>query len=178
MRLIILGPPGAGKGTQSKLIAKEYNLRNIPVGYVLRKEIGKKTKLGIKIKPYIERGDLASDSIVYKIIKDYLKKGNFILDGFPRHMSQVKLLKENINAAIFLDCKKETIIKRLKKRKNIKHRKDDHDEIIDYRWYIYKKKTLPVINHYRKRKMLITIDANPSVRTVFKSIKEKLNRLF
>jgi len=178
MRLIILGPPGAGKGTQAKLIAKEYYLRNISIGSVLRREVKNRTKLGLKIKPYIERGDLAPDHIVYKIVKKYIKKGNFILDGFPRHMSQVKIIKENINAAIFLDCKKSEIIKRLNKRRSIKHRKDDEKETIEYRWLIYKNQSLPVVNHYKKKGLLIKIKGNPGERTVFKEIKEKLNRLF
>lgn len=178
MRLIILGPPGAGKGTQSKLISRKYGLRNISVGNVLRKEVKKKTKLGLKVKPYLERGDLAPDPIVYSIIKKYLKKGNFVLDGFPRHMSQVKLLKEKINVVIFLDCKKEVIVERLKRRRKIKNRKDDWDEIIEYRWLIYKNKSLPVINYYKKKGMLITIDGNPGIREVFDNITEKLKELF
>ena len=178
MRLIILGPPGAGKGTQARLIAKKYHLRNVSVGNVLRKEVKKKTKLGLKIKPYIERGDLAPDPIVYKIIKKYIEKGNFILDGFPRHISQVKILKEKINAAIYLDCKKNIIIKRLSKRRNIKHRKDDDKETIEYRWLVYKNKSLPVLNHYKRKSLLIKINGNPEVRTVFKEINNKLRKLF
>ena len=178
MRLIILGPPGAGKGTQSKLIAKKYGLRNISVGNVLRREVKKRTKLGLKIKPYIEHGDLAPDSIVYKVIKPYLLKGRFIMDGFPRHMSQVKLLKEKINAAIFLDCNKEKIVRRLLKRKKLEHRKDDDEITIEYRWLIYKKKTFPVIEYYKKKGMFITVDGNPGIREVFDNITEKLKELF
>jgi len=178
MRLVILGPPGSGKGTQSKIIAKKYNLRNISAGSVLRKEIKKKTKLGMNVKPYIEKGDLAPDSLVYKILKPHLKKGRFILDGFPRHLSQVKLIKEKINAAIYIDCKKEIILKRLQKRKKKEHRKDDEKEVIEYRWMVYKNKSLPVINYYRKKGILITIDGNSSVKTVFNNIKKKINELF
>jgi len=178
MRLIILGPPGAGKGTQAKLIAKRYHLRNISVGSVLRKEVKKKTKLGLKVKPYIEKGDLAPDFVVYKIIKKYIEKGNFILDGFPRHITQVKILKENINAAIYLDCKKEVIVKRLSKRRGIKHRKDDEKETIEYRWLIYKNKSSSVVNYYKKNGLLIKINGNPGVRIVFSDIKKKLRKLF
>ena len=178
MRLIILGPPGSGKGTQAKLIAEKYHLRNISVGNVLRREVKKKTKLGLKIKPYIERGDLAPDSLVYNIIKKYLEKGNFILDGFPRHMTQVKLLKEKINAVLFLDCKKEIILKRLIKRKRNKHRKDDEKETVEYRWLIHKNKSLPVINYYKRKGLLIRVDGGPGVRIVFSEINKKLSKLF
>lgn len=178
MRLIILGPPGAGKGTQAKLIAKRYHLRNVSVGHVLRNEIKKKTKLGLKVKPYIERGDLAPDQMVYKIIKKHIERGRFILDGFPRHMSQVKILKENINGAIFLDCKKDVIGKRLNKRKRIKHRKDDEKEVVEYRWLLYKNKSLSVLNHYKRKGLLIKINGNPGVRVVFSEIKKKLRKLF
>lgn len=178
MRLVILGPPGSGKGTQSKLIAKKYNLRNISTGNVLRNEIKKKTKLGMKIKPYLERGDLAPDSLVYKILKPYLRKGRFILDGFPRHMSQVKLIKEKINAAIFLDCKKEIILKRLSRRKKSQHRKDDEKEVIEYRWLVYKNKSLPLINYYKKNGIFVRVDGNSSVKNVFKEITRRLSELF
>ena len=178
MRLIILGPPGAGKGTQSKLIAKHYGLRNVSIGNVLRKEIKKKTKLGLKIRSYVERGDLAPDYLVYKIVKAYLSKGNFIMDGFPRHLSQVNLIKEKINAAIFLNCKKEEIFRRLLKRKKVEHRKDDDEETIEYRWLIYKNKTFPVVNYYKKKGILITVDGNPGIKNVFKEITRKLNEIF
>jgi adenylate kinase len=178
MRLILLGPPGSGKGTQAKLIAKKYHLRNISIGVVLRNEVKNKSKLGLKIKPYIERGDLAPDPLVYKVLKEHIKEGNFVLDGFPRRMDQVKLLKENINAILYLECKKNEIIKRLSKRRGIKHRKDDDKETIEYRWLIYKNKSLPVINYYKKRGLLIKIDANPGVKPVFNEINKKLKKLF
>lgn len=178
MRLIILGPPGSGKGTQSDLIAKRYNLRKISVGSVLRNEIKKKTKDGLRIKPYVERGDLAPDPLVYKILRPHLSRGNFILDGFPRHLSQVKLIKEKINAAIYLDCKKEIIFKRLQKRKKLEHRKDDEREVIEYRWLVYKSKSLPLVDYYRKKRILITVDGNSSVKNVFREIIRKLNELF
>ena len=178
MRLIILGPPGSGKGTQAKLIAKKYGLKNISIGNVLRKEVKKKTELGLKVKPYIERGDLAPDSLVYTIIKPYLKKGNFILDGFPRHMSQVKLIKEKINAAIFLDCKKEIIIRRLSKRKKLQNRKDDEKEVIEYRWLVYKNKSMPVVDYYRKKGILLKINGNLGIKSVFNGIITKLNEMF
>ena len=178
MRLIILGPPGSGKGTQSDLIAKKYRLRKVSIGHVLRSEIDKRTKEGLKIRPYVERGDLAPDSLVYKILKPHLSRGNFILDGFPRHLSQIKLIKEKINAVIYLDCKKEIIIKRLQKRKRLEHRKDDEKEVIEYRWLVYKNKSLPLVSYYRKKGILITINANLGKNKVFNEIVKKLNELF
>jgi len=93
-------------------------------------------------------------------------------------MSQVKLIKEKINAAIYIDCKKEEIVKRLLKRKKLEHRKDDDEITIEYRWLVYKKKTFPVIDYYKKKNILITINGNNPIREVFKDITEKLNELF
>ena len=122
------------------------------------------------------------EEIIVELVKDRLSKSDvkkgFILDGFPRHMSQVKLIKEKINAAIYIDCKKEEIVKRLLKRKKLEHRKDDDEITIEYRWLVYKKKTFPVIDYYKKKNILITINGNNPIREVFKDITEKLNELF
>jgi adenylate kinase len=173
MRLIILGPPGAGKGTQAKLIARKYKLKNVSAGNVLRSEIRKKTKIGKSVKPYIEKGDLAPDRLVYEAISKHLK-GDFILDGYPRHMDQLKKLKVSVDCVILLDCKKETVFERLFKRKILEKRSDDDLKTIDHRWKIYQRRTLPVIRYFRKEKMLIFVDGNPDIKEVFREICKRL----
>jgi len=174
MRLIILGPPGAGKGTQAKLIAKKYKLKNVSAGNVLRSEIRRKTRIGKMVELYVERGDLAPDKLVYEAIAKRLK-GDFILDGYPRHMNQLERLKVNIDCVVFLDCKKDIVFERLFKRKILEKRSDDDLKTIDHRWKIYQRRTIPVIRHFRKRKMLVYVDGNPDIKEVFEEICRKLD---
>ena len=108
MRLIIIGPPGAGKGTQAKLLAKKYDLKSISAGKVLRSEIRKNTIIGKQVRSFVEKGDLAPDKLVYGAIKKHLK-GDFILDGYPRHLSQAKRMDIDVDCVIFLDCSKEVV---------------------------------------------------------------------
>lgn len=173
MRLLILGPPGSGKDTQANLIAKYYKIKVIKSGWLLRKEIRKKTEIGKKIKKYLERGDLASDKLVDEIVTKEVKKNKkgFIIDGFPRDISQAKRFKQKIDYVISLDCKRSEIIKRLLKRK----RGDDSLKVIKHRWKVHRKRTVPVIKYYKKKGLILKIDGNPPIKQVFKEIKEKLN---
>ena len=175
MRVIILGPPGAGKDTQASLMSKKYRVKNISVGSVLRSEIRKKTKIGKKVKSYVEKGDFAPDDLVYEAVKKRLK-GDFILDGYPRHMTQLKKIDIGVDCVIFLDCKKSVIFERLFKRKVLEKRKDDDLKTIEHRWKIYRRRTLPVLRHYRRKKILIYVDGNGKIKEVFKEICEKLDK--
>jgi len=174
MRVVILGPPGAGKDTQACMLSKKYKIKSISVGDVLRSEIRRKTKVGEKVKSYVEKGDLAPDDLVYEAVKKRLK-GNFILDGYPRHLTQVKKMDISIDCVIFLDCKKNVIFERLFKRKILEKRKDDDLKTIEHRWKVYRRRTLPVLRYYRKKKILIYVDGNGKIKEVFKEICKKLN---
>ena len=146
MNLIIFGPPGAGKGTQSNFIAKEYNLFQLSTGEILREQIKKKTDLGAKISPIINSGSFVSDEIVCELIDVFIKdekyKNRIIFDGYPRSLNQVKNLenllikyKQKIDLVVKLSVNLETIKKRILERKTLENRDDDNEEIaIKFDW--------------------------------------------
>src|SRR3989338_403856 len=166
MKIIILGPTGSGKGTQSNFICKLLKLRHIGTGKIFRKE-AKKNKF---IKKLLNEGKLIPDNITIKIVNKLIKKDNFILDGFPRTLKQAKALKFGPDLVLFLKVDKKHIIRRLLLRKRF----DDNRRNIEERYRIYLKKTFPVVNYYKKMKVLKTIDGNLSIKEVWKEIKEIL----
>ncbi|MEK6907006.1 MAG: nucleoside monophosphate kinase [Nanoarchaeota archaeon] len=167
MKIIILGATGSGKGTQSKFISKLLKLKHIETGAIFRKE-AKKNKF---IRKLLDEGELVPDKIVINIFKNEIKnKENFILDGFPRTLVQARALKFNPDLVLLLDVNKNSIIKRLISRK----REDDTKKNIEERYKMYLKKTLPVIDYYKKKKMLIKINGNFSIKQVNKNIEKIL----
>ena len=165
MKIILLGPIGTGKSTQAKFISKLLKLKHIEIGKEFRK-LAKKDKF---IKNLVSKGKLAPDNLTLKIVNN-LVNNNFILDGFPRTLKQAKMFKEKIDLVLFLNTDKKNIVKRLMLRK----RKDDTKKLIERRYHIYLKKTMPVLNYYKKKGVLININGNNSVKQVSKEIKNKL----
>lgn len=146
MRLVFLGPPGAGKGTQAELLLKNFDYNHISTGEVLRQEIKNDTDLGEEVKDYVNRGDLVPDEIVTKIIKKWLKslKNNngIVLDGFPRNLNQAESLEKDfeIDHVLYFDLKEDEIIERLSNRLycpncekfyNLKYNPPENDKICD-----------------------------------------------
>ena len=169
MRIIILGPTGTGKSTQAEFISKMLKLKHIEAGALLRK-LAKKNKL---VRNFIDKGRLVPNKIVSKLVKKEIKNSkNFVLDGFPRTLSQLKSINIKPDLVLFLKVDKYNLIRRLFLRK----REDDSKNNIEKRYRIYLKQTLPVLNHYKKMGILMTIDGNPSIKEVSKNIKKKLIR--
>ena len=148
MNIILFGPPGAGKGTQAKYLIKRLEAFQISTGDLLRKEITNNTEIGKKISVDIKEGKFVSDDIVNKLIKDLIfdpqKKNNFIFDGYPRSLSQAKNLDkllidsdQKIDLILFLNVNKDTILKRIEKRKIIENRSDDNLNTIVRRYDVY-----------------------------------------
>ena len=165
MKIIILGSTGSGKGTQSKFISKLLKLRHIETGALLRKE-AKKNK---SIKKLMGEGKLISDNLVIDINNREIKNNkNFILDGFPRTLKQLKSLKFNPDFVLLLDVTKKNVLRRLLLRKRF----DDTKKAIEERYNLYLKKTLPVINYYKKKKHFVKINGNPGIKEVNESIKK------
>ena len=157
MNIILFGPPGAGKGTQSKYLVNKLNAFQISTGDLLREEIKKNSDIGKAITNDMKNGKFISDDIVNKLIENLIsdpqKKNKLIFDGYPRSLSQAKnleiLLKnsnQKIDLILFLNADKGTILKRLEKRKIIENRSDDESETILRRYETYMKTTQPVLN--------------------------------
>ena len=174
MNLVIFGPPGAGKGTQSNFIVKNFQLHQLSTGELLRKEIKDRTKLGQQIESIINSGNLVSDNIVSDLIEKYISnetyKDRLIFDGYPRNLIQVKnldnLLKKNgqkIDIVLKLSVTLETIKKRISERQTLEKRPDDNKEIAIKRYETYEKSTEPVIEYYKKMNLLKVIDGERAI---------------
>ena len=186
MNIILFGPPGAGKGTQSKYLVKKLNVFQISAGDLLREEMKKNSSIGKIITTDMNEGTFISDDIVNSLIEnlisDPLKKGKLIFDGYPRSLSQAKnldlLLKTSnqiIDLILFLNVDKETIIKRLEKRKIIQNRSDDEAHTILKRYDNYMETTQPVLNFYSKNPNFKEIDGGLEIEEITSKIDAFIN---
>ncbi len=177
MNLVIFGPPGAGKGTQSKLIAKKYKLYQLSTGELLRGEISNKTALGNKISKIINDGELVSDEIVSSIIEKFISnkiyKRKLIFDGYPRNLNQAmnldELLKQNdqkVDLALKLSVSLETIKKRILERKTQEQRADDSEDIAIKRFETYEKSTRPILDYYKQSNLLKVVNGEASIAEI------------
>ncbi|MFH1779546.1 MAG: adenylate kinase [Candidatus Micrarchaeota archaeon] len=186
MIILLLGPPGAGKGMQANLLSAEFRIPHMSTGRIFRKEIVEETSLGLKAKEFVQKGNYVPDSLVLEIVKKRIEKPNykngFILDGFPRTISQAKgldaLLEEKglkIKFVINLDIPENVVIDRITYRSIIgeeDERKDDSPEVVKKRIDTYYQETKPLINYYKERGVLSEINGNQNVVKVFSEINE------
>ena len=177
--LLFLGAPGAGKGTQAQLLSQTNSYMHLSTGELLRKEIEMNTILGRQVKDIINEGELVSDELVLKIVRQNLDKENkgWILDGYPRNLSQANSLNEvlieinqPLEVVFYLDIPEEVLIKRLL----LRGRKDDTEETIKTRVNIYKKTTAPLIRYFKDLSLLEYIDADRDLKTISSDIKQKM----
>ena len=169
MRIVILGAPGAGKGTQAKFIAEKFNIAHISTGDMLRSAIAKGTELGKEAKGYMDRGEL--DTLVLGLIRERLQeadcKNGFLLDGFPRNVSQAKALnalleelKLSLTHILDFDVPESVLLERILNRaKEGSGRSDDNEEVVKNRLKVYNEQTLPVSNYYKEKGNFITVPA-------------------
>ena len=186
MNIILFGPPGAGKGTQAKHIVKKTNGIQISTGDMLREEIHNNSEIGKKIIIDMNQGKFVSDEIVNELIKkvifDPIKKGRLIFDGYPRSVSQAKELdyllnqsNQKIDFIFFLNVNKETIVKRIEKRKIQEKRSDDDSNTILKRYDTYMELTKPVLEFYSKNSNFYEIDGALKIEEITAKIDTFLN---
>ena len=178
MIIVLLGPPGSGKGTQAALICKKFGFFHFSTGNILRKEVKKKTKIGKEIELIINAGKLISDKTIIKIVDNQISKQlklykGFLFDGFPRNLSQAKafdtLLGKNnqsITSVIQLSINEEEISKRIQKRKLEEKREDDNENILKSRLDVYFDETKPLLDFYQKRNKLNKINGIQTINDV------------
>lgn len=201
MRLVFIGPPGAGKGTQAAKVCKRYSLPHISTGSLLRDEISKGSEIGNLVNEYIKEGNLVPDDIIISLLKERLSKpdckNGFLLDGFPRNVSQAKSLNAviKIDFVINLSAPTQEIVRRISGRRiclkcgetthidaeefngtcpncqgTLVQRADDDEAVVNNRLAIYENQTKPLIDLYSKSGELITINAFQSIDKVFEQI--------
>ncbi len=186
MNIILFGPPGAGKGTQSKYLVKKLNAFQISTGDLLREEINKNSDIGKSIINEMNNGQFVNDEIVNRLIENLIsdpqKRNNFIFDGYPRTLSQAKNLNsileatnQKIDLILFLKVDKETIIKRIEKRKVIEKRSDDDLTTILKRYDTYMKTTHPVLNFYSDNSNFKEIDGSLEIDEITRKIDTFIN---
>ena len=172
MKLLIMGPPGAGKGTQAKILAKKFNLVHLSTGDILRSEIDKASEVGLKAQTYMNAGNLVPDEILLEMMQLTLKElqdSGVILDGFPRTIAQAESLNIeglNIKTVILFEVNETELIKRMVER----GREDDTEESIKVRLDVYRDETLPLIKFYDDKDVLKTVDAFGDIDEIFNHI--------
>ena len=188
INVVIFGPPGAGKGTQSEKIIEKYGFKHISTGDLLRKEIASGSKLGNKIKEKIDRGKFVSDELITDILINELdrigKVPGMIFDGYPRTVNQAKDLDRiladrgaEVSVMLDLEVDEDELVKRLLHRAKVEGRADDTIDVIKKRLKVYHKKTEPVIDYYKKEGKFKQIDGSGTVDDIFARIDAVLKAL-
>ena len=189
MRLILLGPPGAGKGTQAKILVEAYGIPQLSTGDILRAAIAAKTPLGLEAKAIVDRGDLVSDAIVNGIVSERLDaddcKPGFILDGFPRTIAQAEALDQMLadkgialDAVIEIKAEADELVKRVinRAKESGGARADDNEEVLRKRLGVYSEQTAPLVAYYSGRGLLKPVDGMVPVDDVTAAIKTALGK--
>lgn len=205
MKLILLGPPGSGKGTVSEKLEKEFHLKHVSAGELLREEVRKSTTIGKDIQKIMEKGELVPDELITEIIKLEVKdKTNYILDGFPRTLGQAKAVEKlGVEKIIYLDVPEKVVIERFAGRRlcekgvhgyHVKYlppkkagicdldgskliqRPDDQPKIIKERFRVFHEKSQAVVDYYRKKRKLLVVDASQAPEEVYREVKRIIGK--
>jgi adenylate kinase len=182
MRIVLLGAPGSGKGTQAALLVKELDLPHISTGELLRAAVNAGTLLGRRAKEVMDRGELVSDEIMLGLIEERLSaddvKNGFILDGYPRNLAQAEALDDllerlgqPVDEALQIDADAEMVVARIARRAAEEGRSDDSEEVARKRMHVYAEQTAPVVVHYARKGVLSRVLGEGSIEEVFQRIR-------
>jgi adenylate kinase len=188
MRLLLVAPPGAGKGTQAAKLADHYGIANLSSGELLRQEIAADSEIGRKAIEYVRRGDLVPDDLIFQVLAEPLieaaANGGYVLDGFPRNLHQAqaayRVAKENpsieLQAVVHLNVPLEELARRLLARGFQEGRIDDAEDVVSHRLQVFADAAEPLLDFYRQRGLVLDINGNQDVERVFRSIVRGLDR--
>ena len=187
MRVVFLGPPGAGKGTQARELAREWSVAHIATGDMLREAIATGTALGRQAKTYYDGGELVPDSLVIGMLGERLQfpdaASGFILDGFPRTIAQAealeRLLKDlgrELDRVVFFEVSEPELLRRLTARRAVEQRADDTDETIKNRLRVYATQTEPLLEYYCNRSRLVAVSGEGSIDAIRGAVRQALGR--
>jgi adenylate kinase len=191
MRLVLLGPPGAGKGTQAGLLTRALSIPHVSTGDIFRSNVRAGSELGKVAKEYMDRGDLVPDDVVIAMVMDRITEPDcddgFLLDGFPRTVAQAEALdrrlrrpsvpQDPLDGALNFEVPEEELFRRLVARAEREHRSDDAEDIVRHRLEVYHQKTRPLVDHYEREGVLVKIDGTGSIEEVNRRIQDSLARL-
>jgi adenylate kinase len=187
MRLLLIGAPGAGKGTQAERIAQHFGLTHISSGDLLREHVRTQTSIGQAAQEYMARGDLVPDALVLDMLRKPVvaaaEAGGYVLDGFPRNVSQAeraynvaKGLGVSVQLAVYLEVARDALIDRIVERGRTSGRADDTREVVERRLAVYEESTWPLLEYYREREQLIQVNGDRPVDEVTWSVIVQLQR--
>jgi adenylate kinase len=177
LRLVVLGPPGAGKGTQAVKLAEHFACADVATGDIFRANVAEGTELGRAAQEYMDRGDLVPDEVVIAMVMEHLAsqdcQSGFVLDGFPRTVNQAEALDRRLaeqgtplEAALSFEVTEEELLRRLAGRAAAQHRADDAEQTIRHRLEVFADKTRPLIDYYRHRRLLTMVDGVGKVEEI------------
>jgi adenylate kinase len=185
MRLLLIGAPGAGKGTQAELLAKRFGITHISSGDLLREHVRDQTSLGQTIRSYVDQGDLVPDGVVMDMLRKPVvaaaESGGYVLDGFPRTVAQAqtafavaRTLGAEVQAAIHLDVPREELVRRLLSRGR---GSDDTEAVIEHRLQVYLENTVPLLEYYAGREWMFAVDGAQPSQAVHEDIVGRLRKM-
>ena len=188
MRLILMGPPGAGKGTQAKFVAEHFEIPAISTGDIFRANVSEGTELGLEAKRYMDAGEYVPDEVTNRMVRNRIDEPDadpgFLLDGYPRTLAQVEELDgmieytgHRLDAVVVLTVDQDEIVDRLLQRAQVEGRADDTEDVIRRRQEVYVEQTEPLIDVYRDRDILVEVDGLGEVSEVTQRIFEALDKV-
>jgi adenylate kinase len=188
VRILLIGPPGSGKGTQATRIGEHYGIAHISSGDLLRRHVEQRTDIGRTVKEYLDRGDLAPDTLVMDVLRKPVeqasRQGGYVLDGFPRTLAQAQAAYEVareigawVQIAVHLHVPHDVLVERILARGLKSGRSDDNAEVVNHRVALFDEATPPMLDYYARREILLTVDGSRSIDEVTAAAIAELERV-